>query len=142
MNRYLIDSSGLWRILRDQSVLERWRQTLADGDFRSCYPQRSEFLRSARNLAEYSKYCAMFDTLYRDIAVPKGAGQWIATNQYRAAELGRHQCLSAVDLQICATAANHGLVIVHDDNDFVTAGRISPEIQQINVHAGPPEQDV
>ncbi|NKY56213.1 PIN domain-containing protein [Nocardia flavorosea] len=137
MTGYLIDSSALWRILRDRSVLECWRATLADGDFRSCYPQRSEFLTSARNLKEYSDHCRMFDTLYRDVAVPKSAGQWIGNVQYRAAERGSHRCLSAVDLQICATAAHHGLVIVHDDADFVAATRLSAELQQTNVHEGP-----
>ncbi|WP_267886574.1 hypothetical protein [Nocardia jinanensis] len=33
--------------------------------------------------------------------------------------------------------AHHGLVIVHDDSDFVTATRLSVELQQINVHEGP-----
>lgn len=137
MTGYLVDSSALWRILRDRSVLDRWRETLAAGEFRSCYPQRSEFLTSARNLKEYSDFCRMFDTLYRDAAVPKGAGQWIGKTQYYAAERGSHQCLSAVDLQVCATAAHHSLVIVHDDSDFVTATRLSVELQQINVHEGP-----
>ncbi|NUP26693.1 MAG: PIN domain-containing protein [Nocardia sp.] len=137
MTGYLVDSSALWRILRDRSVLELWRETLANGEFRSCYPQRSEFLTSARNLKEYSEFCRMFDTLYRDATVPKGAGQWIGKVQYSAAERGSHQCLSAVDLQVCATAAHHGLVVVHDDSDFVTATRFSTELRQINVHEGP-----
>ncbi|SNY87158.1 Predicted nucleic acid-binding protein, contains PIN domain [Nocardia amikacinitolerans] len=134
---YLIDSSALWRILRDRSVVDRWRTSLADGEVRSCYPQRAEFLVSARNLKEYSHYCGMFDTLYRDVSVPKAAGTWIAGLQHRAAENGSHQCLSAVDLQICATAAYHGLVIVHDDADFVTAARLATELRQVNVHEGP-----
>lgn len=139
MTGYLVDSSALWRILRDRAVLDRWRETLADGGFCSCYPQRSEFLTSARNLKEYSDYCRMFDTLYRDVAVPKWAGQWIGKIQYHAAELGNQRCLSAVDLQVCATAVHHGLVIVHDDSDFVTASRLSVEVEQINVYEGPIE---
>ncbi|MEU4316686.1 PIN domain-containing protein [Nocardia sp. NPDC024068] len=141
MTGYLVDSSALWRILRDRAVLDRWRETLADGQVRSCYPQRSEFLISARNLKEYSDFCRMFDTLYRDIGVPKGAGQWIGKVQYYAAESGNHRCLSAVDLQVCATAAHHGLTIVHDDTDFVTASRLAVEVRQLNVHEGPFDPD-
>lgn len=81
----------------------------------------------------------MFDTLYRDATVPEGAGHWIGTVQHYAAERGSHRSLSAVDLQVCATAAHHGLVIVHDDSDFVTATRLAVELQQVNVHEGPPD---
>ncbi|APA94884.1 PIN domain-containing protein [Nocardia seriolae] len=134
---YLVDSSALWRILRDRALVERWLGPAAEGDLHSCYPQRAEFLRSARNLKEYSQLCGMFDTLYSDVTVPKSAGLWIAGLQHRAAEDGCHRSLSAVDLQICATAAYHGLVVVHDDADFVTAARFATELRQLNVHDGP-----
>ncbi|BDU09072.1 PIN domain nuclease [Nocardia cyriacigeorgica] len=136
---YLLDSSALWRILRDKALHDRWRTPTASGEIRSCYPQRAEFMRSARNLKEYSAFCGMYDSLYRDVAVPKSAGTWISGLQYRAAEMGSHSCLSAVDLQVCATAAYHGLVVVHDDSDFVTAARLATELRQLNVHDGPPD---
>lgn len=122
-------------------MVERWLPVAEAGAFRSCYPQRGEFLRSARNLAEYSTYCRMYAELYPEVTVPKSAGQWISTLQYRAAERGQNQCLSAVDLQVCATAAHHGLVVVHDDSDFVTASRLSVELQQVNVHEGPSDPE-
>lgn len=134
---YLVDSSAMWRFLRDPALVDRWLPAAAEGEFRSCYPQRAEFLKSARNLKEYMTFCHMYDELYPEVAVPKSAGQWIGKWQYFAAERGTHRCLSAVDLQICATAAHHGLVIVHDDADFVTAARLSVELQQLNVHDGP-----
>jgi hypothetical protein len=46
-----------------------------------------------------------------DIAVPKSAGPWIAGLQHQAAQHGVHRALSAVDLQVCATAARHGLTV-------------------------------
>ncbi|MBL1073374.1 PIN domain-containing protein [Nocardia sp. 2] len=136
---YLLDSSALWRILRDRAVMELWQAPASDGELRSCYPQRAEFLRSARNVKEYSTFCGMFDALYSDAPVPKSAGLWISGFQHRAAEHGSHRCLSAVDLQICATAAYHGLIVVHDDSDFVTAARLATELRQRNVHDGPLE---
>jgi len=137
VNRYLLDSSALWRMLRDRRLHDRWRQTAVEGDIRSCYPQRAEFLRSARNLKEYEAHRGMFDELYADAAVPKSAGSWIGGIQGRAAEQGTHQVLSAVDLQICATAAHHDLIVLHDDADFVTAARCAVELRQQNVHEGP-----
>lgn len=137
MSGYLLDSSALWRLLRDRDLHAAWLEPITEGEFRSCYPQRVEFLRSARNLAEYEQFCAMFADLYVDVAVPKSASAWIGGLQWHAAKYGSHQCLSAVDLQICATAAHHDLIVVHDDADFVTASRHATELRQCNVHTGP-----
>lgn len=137
MNRYLLDSSALWRILRDEALRDAWRPIAVDGDICSCYPQRAEFLASARDLKEYEAYGDMFAQLYDDVAVPKSAGTWISGLQLRAAERGAHRALSAVDLQICATAAHHGLVVLHDDTDFATAARFATELRHRNVHDDP-----
>ncbi|WP_367043195.1 PIN domain-containing protein [Streptomyces sp. Je 1-332] len=137
MSRYLVDSSALWRLLRDAPLAAAWREAAADGEIRSCYPQRAEFLKSARSLKEYETFSALLGDLYRDVSVPKSAAKWVGAVQLRAAEQGAHKSLSAVDLQVCATAAHHGLVIVHDDNDFVTAERFAVEVRQRNVREGP-----
>jgi predicted nucleic acid-binding protein len=82
----------------------------------------------------------MFDELYADAAVPTSAGSWIGGLQWRAAEKGAHQGLSAVDLQICATASHHDLVVLHDEADFVTAAaHCAVELRQRNIHEGPIE---
>lgn len=137
MNVYLLDSSALWCMLRDRSLHTAWQDTVLEGDVRSCYPQRVEFLRSARDAKEYEAYSAMFAELYDDVPVPKSAAHWVGGLQTRAAAHGAHQALSAVDLQICSTAAHHGLIVLHDDRDFVTAARFAVELQQHNVHDGP-----
>lgn len=134
---YLIDSSALWRLLRSSHLHGVWRPVVLDGEVRSCYPQRVEFLRSARSAEEYERYAEMFTELYDDVSVPKNAGTWIAGLQRRAARYGRHRALSAVDLQLCATAAHHGLTMVHDDADFTTAAEFAVELEERNVHDGP-----
>ncbi|GAA3864614.1 ribonuclease VapC6 [Streptomyces lacrimifluminis] len=137
MTRYLLDSSALWRIMRDGSLAGAWREVAADGDIRSCYPQRAEFLTSARNLDQYEQFRVLFEEIYEDVAIPKSASHWIGRVQLRAAEKGAHRALSAVDLQICATAAHHGLVVLHDDADFVTVEGLAGELRQRNVRQGP-----
>ncbi|MFI8971285.1 VapC toxin family PIN domain ribonuclease [Nocardia asteroides] len=132
-----MDSSALWRILRSGQVHELWRTATIYGDVRACYPQRAEFLSSARDLKEYSELRDMYDDLYREVSVPKSASTWITKVQHLAAKAGCLTCFSAVDLQICATAAHHGLTIVHDDRDFVTATRFAAELREVNVHDGP-----
>ncbi|MCX4550087.1 PIN domain-containing protein [Streptomyces sp. NBC_01387] len=137
MSGYLLDSSALWRMLRDKDLHAVWRESATDGDVRSCYPQRAEFLRSARGPKEYVAYEAMFTDLYDDVPLPKSAARWVSSLHRRAVENGAHQALSAVDLMVCATAAHHGLTVLHDDNDFVTAARFAVELRQRNVHDGP-----
>lgn len=134
---YLIDSSALWRVLRSERLHELWRPVVMDGDVRSCYPQRAEFLRSARDHSEFGQFEGMFTDLYDDVAVPKNAGSWVAALQRGAAQRGSHRALSAVDLQVCATAAHHGLTVLHDDNDYVTAAGLATELAERNVHDGP-----
>lgn len=80
----------------------------------------------------------MFDELYPDTPVPKGAWRWIESAQYRLVRHGAHRALSAVDLLICATAAHYGLVVLHDDNDFTTAASRLPDVRERNVRDSPP----
>ena len=62
----------------------------------------------------------MFGDLYPDVSVPKNAGRWIASVQHHMARAGQHRSASAVDLMIAATAAHHGLTVLHDDADYRT----------------------
>ena len=137
MIRYLLDSSALWRILRDTTLRASWAEIISLGVIGSCHPQRVEFRRSARTIDEYDQMSGMFDALYPDAAIPKGAWQWIESAQYRLLRHGAHRALSAVDLLICATAAHHGLVVLHDDTDFATAARHLPDLQERIIHDTP-----
>jgi predicted nucleic acid-binding protein len=80
---------------------------LSAGVVGSCFPQRVEFRRSARNSDEYDQMTQMFGDLYPDAPLPKTAWRWTESAQYRLLRHGPHRALSAVDLLICATAAHH-----------------------------------
>ena len=138
MIRYLLDSSALWRILRDAALRAAWAGVVSVGAVGSCHPQRVEFRRSARTIDEYEQMSEMFDALYPDAAVPKGAWRWIESAQYRLLRHGAHRALSAVDLLICATAAQHDLVVLHDDNDFTTAARYLHDVRERTIYDTPP----
>ena len=137
MIRYLADSSAIWRLLRDSDTRAAWASVISDHAIGSCQPQRTEFRRSARNLDEYEQMNAMFVDLYPDVAIPKTAWQWVESAQYRLLRAGAHRALSCVDLLVCACAAVRGLVVLHDDNDFVTAARHLPDLRERRVHALP-----
>jgi predicted nucleic acid-binding protein len=138
--RYLLDSSALWRILRDAALRASWAEMVSLGVIGSCHPQRIEFRRSARTVDEYEQMSEMFDALYPDAPVPKGAWRWVESAQYRLLRHGAHRALSAVDLLICATAAHHDLVVLHDDSDFVTAARHLSDLRERTIH-NPPQAD-
>ncbi len=135
--RYLADSSAFWRLLRDSAVRVAWADVISDHAIGSCQPQRTEFRRSARNLDEYEQMTAMFVDLYPDVAVPKAAWQWVESAQYRLLRAGAHRALSCVDLLICACAAIRGLVILHDDNDFLAAAQLLPDLAERRVRIFP-----
>jgi predicted nucleic acid-binding protein len=135
--QYLLDSSGLWRVMRDRVLNDAWSDVITAGAVGSCHPQRAEFRRSARNLDEYEEMSGMFEALYPDAPVPKGAWQWIESAQYRLLRQGAHRAMSVADLLVAATAAHHGLVVLHDDNDFVTAARHVSDLVERRVQDAP-----
>jgi len=135
--RYLLDSSALWRILRDATLRAAWAEVVSVGAVGSCHPQRVEFRRSARTVDEYDQMSEMFAALYPDVAIPKAAWRWIESAQYRLLRHGAHRALSTVDLLICATAAQRDLVVLHDDNDFATAARYVSDLRERNISDAP-----
>jgi predicted nucleic acid-binding protein len=49
------------------------------------------------------------------------------------ARAGEHRSASAVDLIIAATAAHHGLAVLHDDADYRTVARHAPDLAEHSV---------
>jgi predicted nucleic acid-binding protein len=131
---YLLDTSGLVRLLRDPKLQSAWYDAIDAGAIASCYAQRAEFLHSARNSREYDEIAEMFNDLYPDVSVPKNAGRWISAVQHRMAQAGEHRSASAVDLIIAATAAHHGLAVLHDDADYSTIARHASDLIEHNIH--------
>ncbi|MEU1485249.1 PIN domain-containing protein [Streptomyces sp. NPDC005752] len=131
---YLLDTSGLVRLLRDAELQTTWYDAVCAGAVGSCFPQRAEFLYSARTGGEYDEIVDMFDDLYPDVSVPKYAGRWIGAVQQRMARAGQHRSASAVDLIIAATAAHHGLAVLHDDADYLTVARYAPDLREHRIH--------
>ncbi|MEV6555417.1 PIN domain-containing protein [Nocardia sp. NPDC051756] len=130
---YLLDTSGLVRLLADPAIQAAWEQAIVAQTVGSCYAQRSEFLYSARDAQEFDEINEMFARIYPDVSVPKQAGAWINAAQYRMSRQGQHRSASAVDLIIAATAAYHGLTVLHDDNDFRTLAKHATDLTEHNI---------
>jgi len=131
---YLLDTSGLVRLLRDPKLQSAWYDASEAGAIGCSYVQRAEFLYSARNGREYDEIAEMFTDLYPDVSVPKNAARWIGAVQHRMAAAGEHRSASAVDLVIAATAAHHGLAVLHDDADYRAVARHASDLTEHNVH--------
>ena len=130
---YLLDTSALVRLLRDRKLQEAWYDAIDAEAIGTCYPQRAEFLCSARGATEYDEIAEMFSDLYPDAAVPKNAGRWISAVQYQMARASHHRSASAVDLIIAATAAHHGLTVLHDDADYRTVAKYASDLTEHNI---------
>jgi predicted nucleic acid-binding protein len=110
---YLLDTSGLVRLLRDPGLQTAWYEAIDAEAIGSCYPQRTEFLYSARNASECDEIAEMF-----------------AAAQHQMARAGEHRSASAVDLIIAATAPHHGLTVLHEDADYRTVARHAPDLTE------------
>ena len=128
MIRFLVDSSAVWRLLRQPELVDEWTPPILSGAVGSCEPQRAEFRRSARNTVEFGQMNRMFEDLYPDVPVPKSVWGWIESAQHVLAGVAAVRALSVVDLLVCATAAARGLVILHDDADYELAARHLPDV--------------
>ncbi|MDH6141557.1 putative nucleic acid-binding protein [Kitasatospora sp. GP30] len=134
MIRYLADSTAIWRLSREQHLNIAWGEDIDLRVIGSCAPQRTEFRRSARNRVHYEQMGEMFADLYPDVPLPKNVWGWVESAQFRLAQAGGAvRALSTVDLLICGTAAHHGLIVLHDDNDFVTAAGVLADVSQCSV---------
>jgi hypothetical protein len=82
----LLDTSGLVRLLRDPKLQQAWYDAIDAEVIGSRYPQRAEFLYSARDAAEYDETTEMSSNLYRmrpsrrprDGGCPASSTRWSA----------------------------------------------------------------
>ncbi|GAB2663451.1 PIN domain-containing protein [Nocardia goodfellowii] len=135
MIRYIIDSSALWRLRRDRDLLGVWMEEITLRLIGSCPPQRVEFLRSASNAEEYECWRDDLVKLFPEIPLPKRIWSWVDTVQHQLAGQGVLGSVSPVDLMICATAAHHGVTILHDDKDFRTVARFVPGVVELSINS-------
>ncbi|MFF7164332.1 PIN domain nuclease [Streptomyces sp. NPDC008086] len=133
MGSYLIDTSGIWQILRDRDVQSRWIGPIEAGLLKVCAPTCLEYLYSAESPAGRDEMEAELATLFARVAVPKDAWRWAENAQYKLTQKGQHRGPGPVDLVLCATAVHHGLTLLHADNDFTTVSRVLPELVERDI---------
>ena len=133
--RYLVDTSAMVRILREQAD-PSWDDLEDRGLLSICEPVLVETLLIANN-KNYAK--TEHDILRRFVPVLVPAGVWevVAAIRHELVPHGAHRGLSVADFVIAATAMRLKLEVLHEDADYETVGRFVPEFRQRRISLGP-----
>jgi predicted nucleic acid-binding protein len=121
---YLIDTSGLFRILQDK-LRQAWSDQLGAGVIATCPIVELEFLYSARSLADRLEKVRLLRDLFG--WVPTSDHVWERAQEVQQAltESGRHRSAGPIDLLIAATAEHERLTVLCDDHDFQTVAAVT-----------------
>lgn len=123
-SRFLIDTSGLFRILQ-QDARRRWEDHLTAGVIAVCPVVELEFLYSARSLADRLDKVGLLREVFAYAPMWEGAYERAAEVQAILTRTGQHRSAGAIDLLIAATAERAGLAVLADDRDFSTIAQVT-----------------
>ena len=121
---YLIDTSGLFRILQDK-LRQAWSDQLTAGVIAVCPIVELEFLYSARSLADRLEKRRLLRELFGWVPMPERVYDRAGEIQQRLTETGRHRSAGPVDLLIAATAESERLIVLCDDHDFEVVASVT-----------------
>jgi predicted nucleic acid-binding protein len=121
---YLIDTSGLFRILQSE-LRKAWSDQLAAGVIATCPVVELEFLYSARSLADRLEKQRLMRDLFGWVPMPEGIYERAEAVQQLLTEAGTHRSAGAVDLLIAATAERARLTVLCDDRDYRTVATVT-----------------
>jgi hypothetical protein len=121
---YLIDTSGLFRILQ-ADLRKAWSDQLVAGVIAVCPIIEPEFLYSARSLADRLAKQRLLRDLFGWVPVHEGVYERAAEVQQSMTEAGTHRSAGPVDLLIAATAERERLTILCDDRDYLAVAAVT-----------------
>lgn len=121
---YLIDTSGLFRILQGD-VRKAWSDQLVAGVIAVCPIIELEFLYSARSLADRLDKQRLLRDLFGWVPVPDGVYDRAAEVQQWLTQAGTHRSAGPVDLLIAATAERERLTVLCDDRDYLAVAAVT-----------------
>ena len=111
---YLLDKSAWIQAQHGGVATGRIANLVRHGDLALCTMTAMEILFSARNADEYNRDYERLTTMrWFDLSTPRRAVEL----QHDLAQRGWHRT-SIPDVVIAATAAEHGLVVLHYDSDY------------------------
>lgn len=121
---YLIDTSGLFRILQDK-LRRAWADQLAAGVIAVCPVIELEFLYSARSLADRLAKKRLLREAFGWVPMSDRAYERAEAVQQMLTESGKHRSAGPVDLLIAATAEQGRLTVLCDDHDYEVVASVT-----------------
>jgi predicted nucleic acid-binding protein len=121
---YLIDTSGLFRILQSD-LRKAWSDQLAAGVIATCPIVELEFLYSARSLADRLGKKRLLRDVFGWVPMPHRAYERAEQVQQLLTESGAHRSAGPVDLLIAATAERERLTVLCDDRGYQTVATVT-----------------
>jgi predicted nucleic acid-binding protein len=121
---YLIDTSGLFRILQDK-LRQAWADQLTAGVIATCPIVELEFLYSARSLADRLEKQRLVRSLFGWVPMDERACARAEEVQQLLTETGKHRSAGPVDLLIAATAERARLMVLCDDRDYEVVASVT-----------------
>jgi hypothetical protein len=137
---YLIDTSGLFRILQAE-LRQAWSEELAAGVIAVCPVVELEFLYSARSLADRLEKQRLLRTVFGWVPMGERAYERADTVQQLMTEVGKHRSAGPIDLLIAATAEQERLTVLCDDRDFEAVASVTRQGVRLVTDIGGQEKD-
>jgi predicted nucleic acid-binding protein len=118
LSRFLIDTSALARLLKDEAVRTGWEEQVTSGLVAVCSIVELEFLYSARSSSDRDSLVRLLDRAFAWVPMPDRVFARAFEVQGALTERGHHRSASAVDLLVAAAAELNSLTLLHYDRDF------------------------
>lgn len=125
--RFLLDTSALVRLLRDQAVRGRWEQQIAAGLVAVCPLIELELLYTARSATHRAELQELIAAAFAWVPMPDRVFTRAAEVQDVLTQQGQHRSAGAVDLLVAAAAELNSLTLLHYDRDFDQVARASDQ---------------
>jgi hypothetical protein len=133
---YLVDTSALVRLLRNEQVRARWEQQITAGLVAVCPIVELELLYTARSKADRDELGELLRAAFGWVAMPERVFDRASEIQAAMTGRGTHRSAGAVDLLIAAAAELHALVLLHYNRDFELVGEVTGQRTQWLADAG------
>jgi predicted nucleic acid-binding protein len=121
---YLIDTSGLFRILQDK-LRQAWADQLTAGVIAVCPVVELEFLYSAQSLADRLAKRRLLHEVFGWVPMSERVYERAEAVQQMLTETGKHRSAGPVDLLIAATAERERLTVLCDDHDYTVVASVT-----------------
>ncbi|MET9952868.1 PIN domain nuclease [Streptomyces sp. NPDC006339] len=129
---YLADTSAVWRILRRQ-IGSPWPERVARGQVSLCPPVEAELMPGLRTDRDHEPFFTMLGRTFGWVPAPDNPWREVIEVQRDLVRIGHHRGPSPMDIVIALTAEQHGMTLVHVDDDFGAIAKVRPGIPMLRL---------